>query len=221
MASASARNAAEMLNGPWPAAERLADDRDDEQQHEERERRPVAGVGQREAGHDRPDQQPALTNDQCSLCSRHRTRNRLFKRRTFSPRVSGSPRAARRFRLPGGYSAGHRVAPVPPQDPAVRAAAHLLHAELDRRLRRSRRARGARVPRDQGPAGDLGAVHHGGVPARLRRARAHRPAGPAPAAPRAPRALRRRGRRASASWRCSRRRSRWRSCSCSRWSTAS
>src|SRR5829696_10126694 len=80
---------------------------------------------------------------------------------------------------------GHHHAPIPPEDPAVRAAAHLLHAEFDRRLRRPGGARRAGLSRDEGPARDVGAVHRGRVPARVRVAAAHGAPGPAAPAPRA------------------------------------
>ena len=112
---------------------------------------------------------------------------------------------------------GHRLPPVPPQDPAVRAAAHLLHAELDRRLRRPRGPRGARLPRDEGPAGDLGAVHRGASSCpRSRRPPLTARLDQLEPAPRPARAVLRRGRVLRARWRCWRRRSRCRWCSCSR-----
>ena len=59
--SAMARNAAEMLRPLACSVNASLTTAHAEQQHEEREGLPIAGIGQRDAGHDRPDQQPALT----------------------------------------------------------------------------------------------------------------------------------------------------------------
>ena len=47
-----------------------------EQQDEQAERLPVAGVGERNRSDHRSAEQQALPNDKCALRSRHRPRNR-------------------------------------------------------------------------------------------------------------------------------------------------